>query len=46
MGKQLTKMMLKTVEDLTRRNVNIACTWILYQPKISKETCEKLKKHY
>ena len=44
MGNKLTKAVIKTAEELTRRSVNLTCTWILFQPKISKNTCEKLKK--
>lgn len=45
MGSKLTKAVLKTAEGFTKQNVNSACTWLLYQPKISRATCNKLKKY-
>lgn len=46
MGKTLTNGVLKTAEEITRRSCNIGCTWMLYQPKISKKTRDKFKKRY
>lgn len=46
MGKSFTNIALKTAEEITKRSVNIGCTWLLYQPKISKKTRDKFKKCY
>lgn len=46
MEKSFTNVALKTAEEITKRSVNIGCTWLLYQPKISQKTRDKFKKCY
>lgn len=44
MGNKLTKAALKIADGITRRSTNMTCTWLFFQPRLSKETVSKLKK--
>lgn len=43
MGKMLAKGVAAVAKEVTRSNVNTACSFIIYQPKLPK-AAEKLKK--
>lgn len=42
--KNLEKIVAKAAKKIASRNVNSACWWILYQPVLSPNIIEKLKK--